>query len=257
MKQELKEKTNKKESINLFNMLKENNTNSSIESKYGCEIQPFRTRRLADEQKSKIRSFAVKPYMMLKPTSLISKLKNVIEWRYMGDSNFRKKIVKDILRRLEEKDISDDRNSYKQIKSSERWLDNKYQELNYKMGTSSFYNEEVAKEFDITDIMMECVKHYEPNENISDKTDKTFEEVLLMENIPEELANALAYQKIIILDDRCENLFNAVITIKNIIYDYYKKDKKVPLPFEHREEIENLKSIIRKTKQEQILINCK
>lgn len=220
-----------------------------------CSLLRRRSIRIEDEQKSKIRSFAVKPYMMLEPTSLITKLQSVVEWHNVDNNNFRDELIAKSIKELEEKDTSEDRKSYKQIKASERWLENKYQELNYKMGSSSKYNEEVAKEYDVTDIMLECVKHYAPSETQEEKINYACEQILLQNNISVELASALAYQKIRVLDDYCEKLFNAITDIKNILYIH--KDLVSSLSFPFKEEIDNLKIVISKSSKKKLLLNCK
>lgn len=183
------------------------------------------SRKINDEQVSRVNNFgAFKPCITLGPNSIVTNLLNIIsKYHIVNDNDSRNELVEKVTKEFKKVDTDKDRKKYREVKYVERWLENKYQELNYKMSSSTKFNEEVSKEFDKMDILSECIKKYSPNPDIEAEANMIMEEFFLRKGVTPINAKRLAYEKIKRLDEKTEDLFKDVTRIRGIIYGLLKK----------------------------------
>lgn len=179
--------------------------------------------RVSEEQKSSVNHFTTaKPCIDLEKPDLIKELERNLKTSFYltnGSSNNRERNVDLITTNI---DKTTNFSRYEKVKEAERWIENKYQELNWRMGNSTVYNEKLGEEFDHIDLLQECVKRYEPDEKTENQANQMLISLLTGIGMEADKASTLVNEKIRIMDEKSEILFGKINRIKNCLYNHFK-----------------------------------
>lgn len=179
--------------------------------------------RVSEEQKSSVNHFTTaKPCINLEKPDLIKELeRRKKESFYLTGSNNigRERNVELITTNV---DKTTNFSNYIKVKEAERWIENKYQELNWRMGNSTVYNEKLGEEFDHIDLLQDCVKRYQPDEKTENQANQMLISLLTGIGMEADKASTLVNEKIRIMDEKSERLFNKVNKIKGCLYNHFK-----------------------------------
>lgn len=225
-------------------LIKAKDENKSLQEMINNATASFKRRSISikDEQVSKVNTFTCKPCITLGPNNIVTNLLNIIsKYNIVNDNDNRTELVEKVTKEFKKVDTDKDRKKYREVKYVERWLENKYQELNYKMGSSTKFNEEISKEFDKIDILSDCIKKYSPNPDIEAEANEIMEEFFIRKGISHLNAKRMAYERIKMLDEKTENLYNHITRIRGIIYGLLKHgDSKEEILNENHSEYKNI-----------------